>query len=64
MLTGTATMFRANALLDVAAARRVFIPGETGRVYDTAALTEDNDITLARRTTWGHVQHPTTPVGT
>ena len=22
------------------------------------------DITLARRTTWGHVQHPSTPAGT
>jgi len=47
VLTGTATIFRANALLDVAAARGVFIPGETGCVYDTAALTEDNEITLA-----------------
>lgn len=47
VLTGTATMFRAQALLDVAAARGVFIPGETGMVYDTAALTEDNELTLA-----------------
>ncbi|MDP1877615.1 MAG: glycosyltransferase family 2 protein [Actinomycetota bacterium] len=47
VLTGTATMFRADALLDVAAARGVFIPGETGKVYDTAALTEDNELTLA-----------------
>ncbi len=47
VLTGTATMFRSDALLDVAAARGVFIPGETGRVYDTAALTEDNELTLA-----------------
>ena len=47
VLTGTASMFRADALLDVAAARGVFIPGETGRVYDTAALTEDNELTLA-----------------
>ncbi|MFY9916882.1 MAG: glycosyltransferase family 2 protein, partial [Mycobacterium sp.] len=47
VLTGTATMFRAQALLDVAAARGVFIPGETGTVYDTAALTEDNELTLA-----------------
>jgi len=49
VLTGTATMFRAEALLDVAAARGVFIPGETGMVYDTAALTEDNEITLAMK---------------
>lgn len=47
VLTGTASMFRANALLDVAAARGVYIPGEPGHVYDTAALTEDNEFTLA-----------------
>ncbi len=47
VLTGTASMFRADALLDVAAARGVYIPGDTGRVYDTAALTEDNELTLA-----------------
>jgi cellulose synthase/poly-beta-1,6-N-acetylglucosamine synthase-like glycosyltransferase len=47
VLTGTATMFRAEALLDVAAARGVYIPGEPGKVYDTAALTEDNELTLA-----------------
>ena len=49
VLTGTASMFRAEALLDVAAARGVFIPGETGKVYDTAALTEDNELTLAMK---------------
>ncbi|MDP2287538.1 MAG: glycosyltransferase family 2 protein [Actinomycetota bacterium] len=47
VLTGTATMFRASALIDVAAARGVFIPGEPGNVYDTAALTEDNELTIA-----------------
>ncbi len=47
VLTGTASMFRADALLDVAAARGVFIPGTPGQVYDTAALTEDNELTLA-----------------
>lgn len=47
VLTGTASMFRADALLDVAAARGVFIPGAPGQVYDTAALTEDNELTLA-----------------
>ena len=47
VLTGTASMFRADALLDVAAARGVFIPGIPGQVYDTAALTEDNELTLA-----------------
>lgn len=47
VLTGTASMFRADALLDVAAARGVFLPGQPGQVYDTAALTEDNELTLA-----------------
>lgn len=47
VLTGTATMFRASALIDVAAARGVFIPGEPGNMYDTAALTEDNELTIA-----------------
>jgi biofilm PGA synthesis N-glycosyltransferase PgaC len=47
VLTGTASMFRSDALLDVAAARGVFIPGMPGQVYDTAALTEDNELTLA-----------------
>ena len=47
VLTGTATVFRASALIDVAAARGVFIPGEPGLVYDTAALTEDNELTIA-----------------
>lgn len=50
VLTGTATMFRAGALLDVAGARGVFIPGEPGTVYDTIALTEDNELTLALKT--------------
>jgi len=47
VLTGTATVFRASALIDVAAARGVFIPGEPGLVYDTTALTEDNELTIA-----------------
>lgn len=47
VLTGTASMFRVGALLDVAAARGIFIPGQPGQVYDTAAMTEDNELTLA-----------------
>ena len=47
VLTGTATMFRAEALLDVAAARGTYLPGDPGCVYDTEALTEDNELTLA-----------------
>jgi cellulose synthase/poly-beta-1,6-N-acetylglucosamine synthase-like glycosyltransferase len=58
VLTGTATMFRADALLDVAAARGVFIPGETGKVYDTAALTEDNELTLALKSLGASMTSP------
>ena len=58
VLTGTASMFRAEALLDVAAARGVFIPGAPGRVYDTAALTEDNELTLALKSLGGTMVSP------
>jgi len=47
VLTGTASAFRASALAMVAAARGIYIPGEPGQVYDTAALTEDNELTIA-----------------
>lgn len=58
VLTGTASMFRSEALLDVAAARGVFIPGEPGAVYDTAALTEDNELTLAIKSLGGTTVSP------
>jgi len=47
VLTGTASVFRPRALRAVAAARGISLPGEPGQVYDTAALTEDNELTLA-----------------
>ncbi len=47
VLTGTASVFRASALAMAAAARGRFIPGEPEQVYDTAALTEDNELTIA-----------------
>lgn len=47
VLTGTASIFRPAALRAVAANRGVTIPGNPGDVYDTAALTEDNEITIA-----------------
>ena len=50
VLTGTATVFRAETLRAVAAARGTRLPGRAGEVYDSAALTEDNEITLAVRT--------------
>jgi len=47
VLTGTASMFRARALRMVAASRGGLLPGVHGDVYDTAALTEDNELTVA-----------------
>ncbi len=47
VLTGTASMFRPIALRTVAERRSVTVPGRHGDVYDTAALTEDNELTLA-----------------
>jgi len=47
VLTGTASVFRPRALATVAASRGNLLPGANGAVYDTAALTEDNELTLA-----------------
>lgn len=47
VLTGTASIFRPQALRAVAEHRGTTIPGEPGAVYDTEALTEDNEITIA-----------------
>lgn len=47
VLTGTASVFRASALRAVADARGTQIPGREGDVYDTFALTEDNELTIA-----------------
>lgn len=47
VLTGTASMFRPTALRTIAERRGVTIPGRPGDVYDTAALTEDNELTIA-----------------
>ncbi len=47
VLTGTASIFRPVALRTVAASRGREIPGVPGDVYDTAALTEDNELTIA-----------------
>jgi cellulose synthase/poly-beta-1,6-N-acetylglucosamine synthase-like glycosyltransferase len=47
VLTGTASLFRPRALRTVAESRGLAIPGRHGDVYDTAALTEDNELTLA-----------------
>lgn len=50
VLTGTASVFRSAALREVAAARDTMLPGAKGEVYDTAALTEDNELTIALKT--------------
>ena len=47
VLTGSATIYRVSALLQVAEQRERRLPGRMGDSYDTAALTEDNEITLA-----------------
>jgi biofilm PGA synthesis N-glycosyltransferase PgaC len=50
VLTGTGTLFRVAAIREVAAARGAALPGAQGHVYDTLALTEDNELTLALKT--------------
>jgi cellulose synthase/poly-beta-1,6-N-acetylglucosamine synthase-like glycosyltransferase len=50
VLTGTASLFRADALAAVAAARGSVLPGVPGNVYDTFSLTEDNELTIALKT--------------
>jgi cellulose synthase/poly-beta-1,6-N-acetylglucosamine synthase-like glycosyltransferase len=50
VLTGTASVIRSYALRAVAAARGPLIPGPPGEVYDTLAMTEDNELTLALKT--------------
>ena len=47
VLTGTASLFRPTALRTVAASRGAALPGTPGDVYDTSALTEDNELTIA-----------------
>ena len=47
VLTGTASLFRPRALRTVAEQRGHGLPGVPGDVYDTIALTEDNELTLA-----------------
>jgi cellulose synthase/poly-beta-1,6-N-acetylglucosamine synthase-like glycosyltransferase len=47
VLTGTASLLRVAALRDIARFRGDEAPGQ---VYDTAALTEDNELTLALKT--------------
>lgn len=58
VLTGTASAFRPRGLRTVAQARGTLIPGRRGDVYDTAALTEDNELTLALKSLGGLMVSP------
>ncbi len=58
VLTGTASMFRSRALRTVAQSRGHLLPGVPGDVYDTAALTEDNELTLAIKSLGGLMASP------
>ncbi|MCH8559582.1 glycosyltransferase family 2 protein [Nesterenkonia sp. DZ6] len=58
VLTGTASMFRPLALTTIAENRGKTIPGRCGNVYDTAALTEDNELTIAIKSLGGLMISP------
>ena len=58
VLTGTAALIRAGALAAVAASRGTLVPGTRGDVYDTLALTEDNELTLALKTLGARLESP------
>ena len=58
VLTGTASVMRGYALRAVAEARGPLIPGPPGKVYDTVALTEDNELTLALRSLGARMTSP------
>lgn len=58
VLTGTASAFRPRGLRTVAESRGTRIPGRRGDVYDTAALTEDNELTLALKSLGGLMVSP------
>lgn len=58
VLTGTASLFRAEALELVAAHRGSLLPGTRGKVYEEAAITEDNELTLALKALGAHVVSP------
>jgi poly-beta-1,6-N-acetyl-D-glucosamine synthase len=50
VLSGTGTLFRVPALLRVARERGRTLPGKPGDFYNSSALTEDNEMTLAMKT--------------
>jgi cellulose synthase/poly-beta-1,6-N-acetylglucosamine synthase-like glycosyltransferase len=58
VLTGTASLFRPRALRTVASHRGGLLPGVHDDVYDTLALTEDNELTLALKCLGGLMISP------
>lgn len=58
VLTGTAALFRPAALIEVAFNRGTTLPGTRGQVYDTYALTEDNELTLCLKTLGWALESP------
>lgn len=58
VLTGTASLFRPLALRKIAESRGTTLPGVRGHVYDTAALTEDNELTIAIKSLGGLMISP------
>ena len=58
VLTGTASLFRAYALKAVADSRGTLIPGRPVSVYDTLAMTEDNELTLALKSLGARMVSP------
>ena len=58
VLTGTAAVIRAYALRTVSQARGPLIPGTSDLVYDTLALTEDNELTLALKSLGAKLTSP------
>jgi glycosyltransferase involved in cell wall biosynthesis len=60
VLTGTASVMRVYALRAVAEARGSLVPGTSGQVYDTLALTEDNELTMALKTLGARLTSPRT----
>jgi poly-beta-1,6-N-acetyl-D-glucosamine synthase len=58
VLTGTASIYRVRALIQLTEQRGRFLPGRSGDVYDTTALTEDNEITLALKHLGWHLVSP------
>jgi poly-beta-1,6-N-acetyl-D-glucosamine synthase len=58
VLTGTASLFRPHGLRTIADSRGGLLPGVNGDVYDTLALTEDNELTLALKSLGGLMVSP------